>query len=58
MYNYKVYHNIYIKKKEKKYEIKAYSMKDLINLTKYIKILLSLLPKQFILKCKKGLKNN
>lgn len=45
MYNYRVCHMIYIQKKEKKYKIKAYNMKDSINSTKYMKVLLNFLLK-------------
>ena len=41
-------YHIYQKQRDKKCGIKAYSMKDLMNLTKYIKVLQNLLPKQLI----------
>lgn len=47
-----LYH-IYQKQKEKNYRVEAYNMKDLINLTKYMKVLLSSLLRQLIQKRKK-----
>lgn len=44
---------IYQEQRRKKYRVKAYSMKNSMNLIKYIKVLLSLLLKQFVWECKK-----